>query len=409
MQIYLVGGAVRDRLLKIDVQDKDYVVVGATPEQMLSAGYQAVGADFPVFLHPETKQEYALARTERKSGQGYTGFTCYAAPDVTLEQDLLRRDLTINAMAQSEAGDIIDPYGGQRDLEQKYLRHVSDAFIEDPLRVLRVARFAARYHSLGFRVAEETRDLMRDMVDSGELDYLVPERVWKETERAMMGPSPARYFEVLRDVGALKLLMPYLDALWGVPNPEKWHPEIDTGIHTMMVLEQAALAEMPLEVRYAAISHDLGKGLTPPEQWPSHRGHETSGLDLVEKMSRSLKVPNACRELALLVCEFHTHCHRALELRPKTLLKVLDAMDVWRKPERFEHFLNACEADFKGRTGFEQKIYPQADYFRGAFAAAKTVNPGDIARQGLKGPEIREAVKRERQQAIAAWCDKNHP
>ncbi|RCU51729.1 multifunctional CCA addition/repair protein [Corallincola holothuriorum] len=401
MQIYLVGGAVRDRLLQIPVQDKDFVVVGSSSTEMLAAGYQAVGADFPVFLHPTTKQEYALARTERKSGHGYTGFICHASPEVTLEEDLLRRDLTINAIAEAEDGSLIDPYGGQEDLQNRLLRHVSPAFAEDPLRVLRVARFAARYAALGFTVADETMILMQKMAANGELAHLVAERIWKETERALMGPNPACYFEILREAGALQCLMPAVAALWGVPNPPKWHPEIDTGIHTMMVLEQAALANRSLEVRYAALCHDLGKGLTPPDQWPSHRGHEKTGLALVTELSQALKVPTACRELALLVCEYHTHCHKADTLRPKTLLKVLDAMDVWRKPERFEYFLQACEADFKGRTEFEHRPYPQAGLFRQAHQAALSVNPGEIARQGYKGAEIREAVKRERQQAIA--------
>jgi tRNA nucleotidyltransferase (CCA-adding enzyme) len=396
LKTYLVGGAVRDQLLNIPVYDKDWVVVGATPEDMLNQGYRSVGKDFPVFLHPETQEEHALARQERKSGHGYQGFECHFSPDVTLKEDLLRRDLTINAMAQDSQGNIVDPYNGQLDLQSKTLRHVSDAFTEDPLRVLRVARFASRFHHLGFQVAEETIELMMHIAESGELDYLTAERVWKETERALTEQSPWIFFEVLRRCNALSAIFPEIEQLFGVPQRKEFHPEIDTGIHTLMVLEQSALLSSSLDVRFAALTHDLGKGITPEDILPRHIGHEFKGLPLVKELCSRLKVPNKPKELSLLVCEFHTQCHTAFQLKPSTVLKLLDKLDAWRKPERFEHFLLACEADAKGRTGFETKPYPQANYLRQAYQLCQSVNPGDIAKAGFKGAAIREELNRQR-------------
>ena len=410
MQVFLVGGAVRDTLLGINIKDRDWVVVGATPKQMLDLGYQQVGADFPVFLHPKSKEEYALARTERKTAGGYTGFECYAAPDVTLEDDLKRRDLTINAMAMDEQQQLIDPYHGQRDLAAKQLRHVSDAFIEDPLRVLRVARFAARYHALGFTIAPETLSLMQAICDSGELAYLSAERVWQETARSLTGANPEVYISVLRECNALPIWFSELHVLWGVPNPAKWHPEIDTGVHTIMVLQQAARLSDKLTVRFAALVHDLGKGLTPKDKWPSHPGHETSGLAAINALCDRLKAPNECRELALLVSEYHTHVHKAFELKPSTLLKVLNHCDVWRKPERFADLLLCCEADARGRTGFEERDYPNAAYFWQAYQAALQVDIKAIVASGLKGEAIKQrlnelrtiAIRNFKQQELAA-------
>jgi tRNA nucleotidyltransferase (CCA-adding enzyme) len=379
MEIYLVGGAVRDRLLGLEVKDRDYVVVGATPAQMVAQGFRPVGADFPVFLHPQTNEQYALARTERKTGHGYKGFTVYAAPDVTLEDDLRRRDLTINAMAEREDGALIDPFGGANDLRARTLRHISPAFVEDPLRVLRAARFAARYAERGFVVAEETRALMRDMVESGELDHLVAERVWAELERALSESTPSRFFEVLRECGALARLFPELDALFGVPQPTKYHPEIDTGVHTMMVLTQAARLSTDTRVRFAALTHDLGKGATPRAQWPRHVGHERRSAAIVNDFCKQWRVPNDYRDLAAAVARYHLHCHRATELRPATLLATLEAIDAFRRPERFELFLLACEADMRGRTGWEDRPYPQADRFRRAFEAARAIDTAAIA------------------------------
>lgn len=397
MKIYLVGGAVRDALLGLPSQDQDYMVVGTTPEQMLAEGYQAVGKDFPVFIHPTSKQEYALARTERKQGQGYTGFACYYAPDVTLEEDLLRRDLTINAMAQDpQTGVITDPYGGQQDLTAKILRHVSPAFVEDPLRVLRVARFYARFAARGFTIAPETRQLMQQLSASGELEHLTAERVWQETARALQEQTPAAYFELLHQVGALAVLMPELAALWGVPNPPRWHPEIDTGVHCMLVLEQAAKLSSRLDVRFAALCHDVGKGLTPPEHWPSHHGHEHSGLPLIEQLCQRLRIPNDCRDLALLACEYHQLSHRAFELRAATVLKFFDGIDLWRKPERLELLLLCCIADLRGRTGFEQAEYPQAEYLRALAAAARAVDIKALVTAGHKGEAMKQAVAKSR-------------
>ncbi|WP_026377074.1 multifunctional CCA addition/repair protein [Aestuariibacter salexigens] len=400
MKIYLVGGAVRDELLGRPVHERDYVVVGATPEQMLEKGFTQVGKDFPVFLHPKTKEEYALARTERKTGSGYTGFECNSAPTVTLEQDLMRRDLTVNAMAKDENGQLIDPYNGQQDLQNRVLRHVSDAFVEDPLRVLRVARFASRYYSYGFSIANETLELMRTISQSGELEHLSAERVWKETERSLQQDTPQVYFETLRACGALRFWFNEVDVLWGISNPAKWHPEVDTGIHTMMVLEQAAKLSDDVSVRFAALVHDVGKSLTDADQWPSHHGHEKLGLTSINTLCDRLKVPNACRELALLVGEFHSHVHGAFQLTAKTVLKVLNKCDAWRKPERFEALLLACTADAKGRKQFENSNYPQADYFRAAWQAAANVSVKDIVAQGYQGQQIRDELERQRIAAI---------
>lgn len=409
MKSYLVGGAVRDGLLGLPVKDKDWVVVGATPQQMLDAGYQQVGRDFPVFLHPNSHEEYALARTERKSGSGYTGFTCYAAPDVTLEQDLLRRDLTVNALAEDADGTIIDPYGGRRDLEQRILRHVSPAFGEDPLRVLRVARFAARYAHLSFRIADETMVLMREMTDAGELAHLAPERVWKETENALGTRNPQVFFQTLRDCGALKVLFPEIDALYGVPAPAKWHPEIDTGVHTLMTLTMAAMLSPDIDVRFATLCHDLGKGLTPKALWPRHHGHGPAGVKLVEQLSLRLKVPNEMRDLAKLVAEFHDLIHTLPILQPKTLIKLFDSIDAWRKPQRVEQIALTSEADVRGRTHFEACDYPQGRLLREAWEVAKSVGNKEVIEAGFKGPEIREELTRRRIQAVANWKEKRCP
>lgn len=396
MQTFLVGGAVRDTLLGRKVVDKDWVVVGASVEDMLDRGYQQVGSDFPVFLHPQNKQEYALARIERKSGSGYLGFECDASKDVTIEQDLLRRDLTINAIAQDLDGNLVDPYNGQADLKNKLLRHVSPAFSEDPLRVLRVARFAARYHSDGFSIAAETMQLMKHLCASGEINHLTPERVWKETSRSLLEPHPEVYFETLRACGALDVWFPEIAKLWGIPNPAKWHPEIDTGIHTMMVLHQSTRLSNDLTVRYAALVHDLGKGLTDPAQWPSHRGHEKLGLDAINDVSDRLKVPNDCRDLALLVSQFHSHIHRAFDLKPATLLTVFNSTDAWRRADRFEQLLITCKADARGRTGFEEIDYLQADYVRTSLKAANTVDVKQIIADGYQGAQIKEQINHQR-------------
>ncbi|MGY2278271.1 multifunctional CCA addition/repair protein [Pseudomonas monsensis] len=403
MQIFKVGGAVRDRLLGIPVTDVDWVVVGATTEEMLAQGYRPVGADFPVFLHPKSGEEYALARTERKSGRGYGGFTFHASPDVTLEEDLIRRDLTINAMAEDDQQHLTDPYQGQRDLENRILRHVSPAFAEDPLRVLRVARFAARYAGLGFTIAPETLALMRQLSDSGELQVLTAERSWKEISRALMEDQPQVFIQVLRDCGALKVLMPEVDALFGVPQPEAHHPEIDSGVHTLSVLEQSALHKQPLTVRWACLLHDLGKGLTPEDEWPRHIAHEHKGLRLIKAVNERFKAPKDCQELALLVGQYHTHGHRALELKASTLLELLHSFDVYRRPQRFEEFIVACEMDARGRKGLEQRSYPQADYLRGAAKVARGVAVQPLLEKGFKGPELGEALKRERLKALKAY------
>ena len=405
MQIYKVGGAVRDRLLGRTVSEVDWVVVGASAEQMLELGYRQVGADFPVFLHPQTGEEYALARTERKSGHGYGGFTFHASPDVTLEQDLIRRDLTVNAMAEDDQGNLIDPYNGQQDLEARILRHVSPAFAEDPLRVLRVARFAARYAPLGFSVAPETLMLMRRLAESGELAHLTAERSWKEISRALMEPRPDVFVQVLRDCGALAALLPEVDDLFGVPQPQAHHPEIDTGEHVLSVLRQCAEHDQPLNVRWASLLHDVGKGLTPEDQWPRHIAHEQKGLRLIQAINERCKAPRDCAELAMLVGEFHTHGHRALELRPSTLLELLQRFDVFRRPQRFAEFVAACEMDARGRLGLEQREYPQGAYLLGAAEAARQVPVKPLLEKGFKGAELGEALNRERLQALKAYKD----
>jgi tRNA nucleotidyltransferase (CCA-adding enzyme) len=403
MKTYLVGGAVRDKLLGRKITDRDWVVVGATPEKMLSEGYQQVGADFPVFLHPVSQEEYALARTERKSGKGYSGFEVDASEHVTLEQDLLRRDLTINAIAQDDKGKLIDPYHGQKDLRKKVLRHVSDAFIEDPLRVLRVARFAARYNKYGFTIAAETLKLMKGIAQSGELIHLSAERVWKESARSLLEEHPEIYIKTLRDCEALAVWFPELDVLWGIPNPPKWHPEIDTGIHTMMVLQQAVMLSKKLSIRFAALVHDLGKGLTPPAEWPSHRGHEKRGLEPINALCDRLKVPNECRELALMMSEFHSHIHHAFELKPSTILGMLNRCDAWRKPQRFEDLLITCVADARGRTGFESSDYPNADYIWQAYKAALSVEVKDIVEAGYQGAKIKQELDQRRTAVVSLF------
>lgn len=403
MQIYKVGGAVRDRLLGRPVTDIDWVVVGASSDEMLARGYRPVGADFPVFLHPQSGEEYALARTERKSGRGYGGFTFHASPEVTLEEDLTRRDLTINAMAEDEQGRVIDPYGGQADLEARLLRHVSPAFAEDPLRVLRVARFAARYAGLGFRIAAETLALMRQLAESGELQALTPERSWKEISRALMEPNPEVFIQVLHDCGALAELIPEVEALFGVPQPAAHHPEIDTGVHVLSVLQQCARHRQPLSVRWACLLHDLGKGLTSEADWPRHIAHEARGVPLIDAVNQRFRVPRDCQELARLVGEYHTHAHRALELRPNTLLELLQSFDVYRRPQRFEEFVAASEMDARGRLGLEQRDYPQAAYLLGAAQAARAVSVKPLVEKGLKGAELGEALKRARLAALKAY------
>lgn len=406
MKIYLVGGAVRDQLLGLPVKDRDWIVVGADPSTLLSLGYQQVGKDFPVFLNPKTKEEYALARTERKAGAGYTGFICDFSPTITLEQDLIRRDLTINALAQSEDGEIIDPYGGKQDLENRILRHISPAFSEDPLRVLRVARFAARYHSLGFKIASETLALMAELAQSGELQHLTAERVWLETEKALNEKNPEIYFETLHKTGALSVLFPEIDALYGVPNPVKHHPEVDSFIHTMLVLKQAVnLTENnPIlnksAVRFAAICHDLGKALTPQNILPHHYGHEQAGIKPTRSLCKRLKVPNYFQELAELTCEFHTHIHKAFELRAETVITLFNRFDVWRKPQRFQEFLQVCLADTRGRTGFENKDYPQIDYINQLLQAANEVDVQQIIADGFEKQAIRNELTKRRILAV---------
>ncbi|MDR2877938.1 MAG: multifunctional CCA addition/repair protein [Chromatiales bacterium] len=402
MKVYIVGGAVRDRLLGLPVRDRDWVVVGATPEQMLAQGFRQVGKDFPVFLHPRTKEEYALARTERKVAAGYHGFTMHASPEVTLEEDLMRRDLTINAMAQTENGELIDPYDGAEDLRRRVLRHVSPAFSEDPVRILRLARFAARFAPLGFTVAPKTVALMQNMVRAGEGDALVPERVWQELERALGEARPSAFFETLRSCNALAVLFPELDRLWGVPQPEKWHPEIDTGIHTMLVLEAAARLTDDRAVRFAALTHDLGKGTTPREEWPRHIAHEQRSAGLVTELCRRLRVPTEYRELALVTARHHGQCHDALKMRPSTVLRLLEALDAFRRPQRFEQFLLACEADFRGRPGYEELEYPQPEKLRRAQQAAAAVSGAELAQAGFTGKALGDELARLRAQAIAA-------
>lgn len=396
---YLVGGAIRDELLGLEVRERDWVVTGSTPAELLDAGYRQVGASFPVFLHPETSEEYALARTERKAGRGYHGFEVDFDPDITIEADLERRDLTINAIARDPEGVLVDPFGGRRDLEQRVLRHVSPAFAEDPLRVLRVARFAARFHDLGFTVHPDTLGLMREIADQGELDHLVPERAWTEIRRAMGSARPSVFIEVLRACDALRHLLPEVDVLFGIPQPERYHPEIDTGTHLLLTLDQAARLGGGEDVAVAVLLHDLGKGVTPAEQLPSHVGHESAGVPLVEAVCERFRVPNHTRRLALQVCAEHLACHRLMEARPRTVYALLERLDAFRQPE-LEPFLKACEADYRGRAGLEERPYPQAQRLQSSLQAALEVRAADLVNQGLKGPAIGEALRRARIEAI---------
>lgn len=400
MQIYLVGGAVRDQLLNRPVKERDWVVVGAKPEDLTAKGFRQVGKDFPVFLHPETGEEYALARTERKTGQGYTGFSCFADPSVSLEDDLLRRDLTINAMAMTEQGEVIDPFGGQQDLTNKMLRHVSPAFIEDPLRVLRVARFAARYKYLDFNVAAETLALMQTIQANGELEHLIPERVNLELMKALEEQTPSEFFYVLHRVGADQVIFPEIACMDGIPNPEKWHPEIDTFVHCMLVIDRCAELTNSVKVRFAALMHDLGKGITPPEVWPSHPGHEEKGAVLVEEFCERFKVAKDYRELAVLACRYHTHCHRVFELKPQTIVKTLENLDAYRRPDRFNEFLISCEADYKGRDGFADQDYPQKDLFLQAYKLTKDIDVSEIIAKGFSGAQIASELHQQRVAAV---------
>jgi tRNA nucleotidyltransferase (CCA-adding enzyme) len=406
MEVYLVGGAIRDELLGLPVRERDWVVVGATPEEMRQRGFRPVGRDFPVFLHPETREEYALARTERKVGPGYRGFEVHHTPDVTLEDDLRRRDLTINALARGGDGRIVDPWGGRADLEARVLRHVSPAFAEDPVRILRVARFAARFAGLGFTVAPATVELMRGMVEAGEADALVPERVWQETQKALGEPHPDAFLQVLRDCGALARVFPELDALWGVPQPERWHPEVDTGVHMLLVMRQAARLTDSPRVRFAALLHDLGKGATPPDLWPRHVGHEERGATLVRRLADRLRIPTDYRHLAELTARWHGLVHRALELRAATMLDLLERCDALRRPERFREFLLACEADFRGRPGWESRSYPEAALLGAALEAALGATLEPAERRGLDGARIGEALRRKRIAAIGAAVER---
>lgn len=398
LEVYRVGGAVRDELLGLTPTEHDFVVVGATPKALAERGFRAVGRDFPVFLHPTTGAEFALARTERKTAPGYAGFRVHTGPDVSIEDDLARRDLTVNAIAEARDGRLVDPHGGRADLEQRVLRHVSPAFVEDPVRLLRLARFATRFAE--FSIAPETLTLCRQLVESGEVDHLVPERVWQEMARALMHVQPSRFFMVLRQTGALARILPELDALWGVPQVPKYHPEIDAGVHTMLVVDQAAALGGSLAVRYAALVHDLGKALTPPEQWPKHHGHERRGLEAIRAVGERLKVPRKLRQLSLLVGAHHLICHRAAELRPSTVLELLEACDAFRRPERFEQFLLACEADRRGRAGRSDEPYPQAERLRTAHRAAAGIDAAALAAEGLSGPALGEAIRRARIEAI---------
>ena len=402
MQVYLVGGAVRDALLGLPVKERDWVVVDGTREELLRLKYREVGRDFPVFLHPDTHEEYALARRERKVAPGYRGFSVEFGPEVTLEEDLARRDLTINAMAQSPDGVLLDPYGGKRDLDARLLRHVSDAFIEDPVRVLRMARFAARFAPLGFQLAPDTLALMRSMVERHEVDALVAERVWQESEKALREPAASTFFQVLRECGALARIYPEIDALFGVPQPAAWHPEIDTGLHTLMVLDQAVRLSEDSKIRFAALVHDLGKGTTPPAEWPSHRGHEERSVALIEALAARLRIPNEHRDLALIVARYHGMVHRAFELRPKTVLDFMERADAFRRPERFAQALLACEADSRGRTGLEERPYPQREYLLAAREAAASVKPSSEDVASHPGPKIAALLQRRRVRAIAS-------
>jgi tRNA nucleotidyltransferase (CCA-adding enzyme) len=414
MKVFVVGGAVRDALLGLPVNDRDWVVVGSTPEAMTAQGFVPVGKDFPVFLHPQTREEYALARTERKTARGYKGFAVQAAPDVTLEEDLARRDLTVNAMAVPETlahqppstwtGQIVDPYGGQQDLQSKVLRHVTHAFAEDPVRILRLARFAARFAD--FSVADETMALMRQVVEDGEVDHLVPERVWQELAKGLMAEKPSRMLEVLRECGTLKVLLPELDRLWGVPQRAEYHPEVDTGVHMMLVMDMAARLNMPLPVRVACLMHDLGKGTTPADVLPRHIGHEGRSVKLLQKVCERLRVPSDCKELAEVVAREHGNIHRSAELGSEALMRLLDRCDAIRQPDRFVRVLQACECDARGRLGLEESAYPQAERLLKAQKAALLVETAPIAQaaaaQGLKGPQIGEQISKARVKAVAA-------
>ncbi|MDH5216376.1 MAG: multifunctional CCA addition/repair protein [Gammaproteobacteria bacterium] len=401
MEVYLVGGAVRDELLGREPKEFDWVVVGSTVEEMLDQGYLQVGKDFPVFLHPQTKDEYALARTERKSGHGYGGFEVHADPSVTLEEDLLRRDLTVNAIAKSDEGKFFDPFNGRKDLEAKLLRHVSSAFVEDPLRVLRVSRFAARYAQLGFTIADETMQLMSSIVDSGELAHLTPERVWMETLKALSEDKPSVYFESLRKCGALAVIFPEIDKLFGVPQRKDFHPEVDTGIHTMMVVDQSARFSADPVVRFAALLHDLGKAETPAEMLPRHHGHEARGVKPVRALCSRLRVPNAFRDMALIVAQKHGLSLTAFELKPVTIVELFESMDAYRRPERVEQFILASKSDFHGRPGYEDQEYPQSDYLRAAYAVSKNISSAEFLESGLAGKEVGAAIRRARSQAIS--------
>lgn len=400
MKTYLVGGAVRDELLGLTPKERDFVVVGATPEELLAQGFQPVGNDFPVFLHPETHEEYALARTERKSGRGYQGFTFYTDPDVTLEEDLKRRDLTINAIAKDEQGVLVDPYDGQADVAARVLRHVSPAFVEDPVRVLRIARFMARFAPLGFRVADETIALMREIVSQGECEHLVAERVWQETYRALGEAAPRAFVETLRACGALKVIFPEVDALFGVPQKPQWHPEVDTGEHLLLVLEQAARLSCDTQVRFACFVHDLGKGITPEDILPSHRMHETRGVPLVKNLCQRLRVPKDYQRLGEITCREHLNCHRAFELSPKGVIRLLERTDALRRSDDFERFLIACECDARGRAGLQDKPYPQANYLRECLTAARKVDVQGLLKAGYEGAELGEQLRQQRVHAV---------
>jgi len=405
MKIYQVGGVVRDELLGHPNKDRDWVIVGTTPQTFLKLGYTQVGKDFPVFLHPDTHEEYALARTERKIDKGYTGFTVYAAPDVSLEEDLQRRDLTINAMAKDAQGQLIDPFNGQADLKAGILRHVSPAFIEDPVRILRIARFAARFN---FNVADETQQLMQTMVKNGEVDALVAERVWQEMVRALTEPYPQRFFEVLRNCGALAVMFPEINDLFGVPQPEKYHPEIDTGIHTLMCLQQARGLTNDSQIMFAVLMHDLGKAKTDKAILPSHYGHEERGVKLVKQLCHRYRVPTQHRELAILMTRYHTHCHQAYQLKAKTIVKLFQSLDAFRRPQRFEQFLLACQADAQGRTDFENDAYPQADLLRQALAQVNQVDVKTIIAAGFTGAKIGEQLHKRRLNILQSFLDKAH-
>jgi tRNA nucleotidyltransferase (CCA-adding enzyme) len=409
MEKYLVGGAVRDQLLGYPVKERDWVVVGETPESMIKQGFRAVGKDFPVFLHPDSHEEYALARTERKTAPGYKGFVVHADANVSLEQDLQRRDLTINAMAMTPEGEIIDPYGGRDDLDKRLFRHVSPAFAEDPVRILRVARFAARYNHLGFKLSLDTQTMMRAMVDAGEVDHLVPERVWVELSKALNETSPSAFFHTLMECGAMEKIFPEIYHLFGVPQPEKYHPEIDAGVHAMMCLEQAALLTPNPEVRFAALVHDLGKALSPKDNLPHHYGHETKGLPVLEALCDRLRVPNSFKSLAQHVMQYHTHCHKVTELKPSTLVDLLSTLGAFKQHNQLPEFLLACEADAKGRTGLEHKPYPQATYILKAAKAAVSVDTAAVMNNDLQGSQIGEAIRRLRIQAIADMAKAEQP